>query len=861
MKQLLLISIILVICCSFTCTALGVVDTPEQAFSIVKSDVLEGTRGDLPVYVSDSVFPAGTVIRTFKGPFMTLDAPAWFAFIDLHPGANWEHECLFVLIDPISGESQSIEATRPPENINKLKHFQGVDIFGGKNVRPVSSVKSFAGRSIENCYAVILSGGASSGSNHVRYWNDCSSIYKTLVDTYGYLDENIIVAISDGTNPAPDQSNGGNSDPDLDGDGDDDIMYSCIRTNLNTIFSNLASTLDSSDTLFIFTTDHGNGQSGVPGQPTSMNLWNSEEIWDYEFAALLEPIQCREMILTLEPCFSGGFVNDVIDMNSTVPRVISTAANDHEYSWAMPPDYVYDTYVFHWTAAINWEDAYGNPVDADTNNDGEITMDEAYAYALDMDEDDEHPQYGEWPTGYGATLTMTGSGPTSDGTVKLKRDLYNCDDMIIITVEDLDLLGSGSVDVTIVSSSETTPETVSLAEVSDGRFEGTIATATGTPAADGILQVSPDDTITVSYYDENYGGAGPYTVTDTASVDCTQPVISNVMIADVSESSFIVTWTTSEPATSVVYYSDSPAPGIMMEDSDLVTDHSMNVTGLSDCTYYYVAVESTDAAANMASDDNGGAYYGVQTLELVTLLEANMDSDPGWTYENQWAWGVPTGSGGDPSSGYTGSSVVGYNLSGTYPNNLPQTHCTTQAFDCSTASQVYLSFWKWLGVESSTWDHASISASGDNGSSWTVVWDHTGSSTLPTSWSYVEYDISAVAAGNSQVKIRWTMGATDSSVVYCGWNIDDVLVSYTLPCTEPTPTPYVTCNHDGDVTCDGSITAGDAQLAFLIALGAYTPNEEENCAADCNEDGSCTAGDAQMIFMTALGTASCMDPM
>ena len=136
---------------------------------------------------------------------------------------------------------------------------------------------------------------------------------------------------------------------------------------------------------------------------------------------MLEPIQCREFIVTLEPCFSGGFVNDIVNMNSTVPRVVSTAANDMEYSWAMPPDYVYDTYVFHWTAAIEWMDAYGNPVDADTNNDGEITMDEAYQYALAMDQDDENPQYGEWPAGYGATLTMTGSGPTSDGTVKLKR--------------------------------------------------------------------------------------------------------------------------------------------------------------------------------------------------------------------------------------------------------------------------------------------------------------------------------------------------------------------------------------------------------------------------------------------------------
>ena len=91
-----------------------------------------------------------------------------------------------------------------------------------------------------------------------------------------------------------------------------------------------------------------------------------------------------------------------------------------------------------------------------------------------------------------------------------------------------------------------------MTEIGEGRFEGTIATATGSPVSDGILQVAANDTITVSYYDENYGGAGPYTVTDTATVDCTSPIISNVLITNISESAFTVTWTTDEPATSVV---------------------------------------------------------------------------------------------------------------------------------------------------------------------------------------------------------------------------------------------------------------------------------------------------------------------
>ncbi len=69
------------------------------------------------------------------------------------------------------------------------------------------------------------------------------------------------------------------------------------------------------------------------------------------------------------------------------------------------------------------------------------------------------------------------------------------------------------------------------------------------------------------------------------------------------------------------------------------------------------------------------------------------------------------------------------------------------------------------------------------------------------------------------------------------------------------------CIQNGDVNNDGTLTAEDAQLAFSITLGVYTPSYEEECAADCNGNGSVTAGDAQLIFSAALGIGSCVDLM
>ena len=161
----------------------------------------------------------------------------------------------------------------------------------------------------------------------------------------------------------------------------------------------------------------------------------------------------------------------------------------------------------------------------------------------------------------------------------------------------------------------------------------------------------------------------------------------------------------------------------------------------------------------------------------VPVITFDMDDNPGWTTQGLWAWGKPTGGGGehggpDPTAGYTGNKVYGYNLSGDYENYLSEKHLTTAAIDCSTLTQVQLKFWRWLGVEQPAYDHAYIRISND-GSNWTQIWENDKEIT-ESSWSQHAFDIAAVADNQPTVYIRWTMGDTDSGWRYCGWNIDDV---------------------------------------------------------------------------------------
>ena len=183
----------------------------------------------------------------------------------------------------------------------------------------------------------------------------------------------------------------------------------------------------------------------------------------------------------------------------------------------------------------------------------------------------------------------------------------------------------------------------------------------------------------------------------------------------------------------------------------------------------------------------GASNIATVTVNIMkTVYSADMDAEPGWTLDagkgsSVWQWGVPTGGGGqygnpDPTSGYSGSNVMGYNLTGDYANRISQTQwATTPPLDCSGFSKVYLKFYRWLNVEQASYDHAYIEVS-NNGNDWSRIWENT-SEVTDSDWLLQSFDISSIARGQSTVFIRWGMGPTDNTRKYSGWNIDDVEVS------------------------------------------------------------------------------------
>jgi len=162
------------------------------------------------------------------------------------------------------------------------------------------------------------------------------------------------------------------------------------------------------------------------------------------------------------------------------------------------------------------------------------------------------------------------------------------------------------------------------------------------------------------------------------------------------------------------------------------------------------------------------------------IYYTNMDTDPNWTFDEGWAWGVPTGQGswnGDPDAGYTDANVVGYNLDGDYVNSMDTTrYATLGPINCEGYTNIWLSFQRWLGVES-PYDKANIQVSND-GTNWVDIWTVGNYHISDDSWQLVEYKApSAVVDRQPAVYFRWGIGPTDDSVTYPGWNIDDVQIT------------------------------------------------------------------------------------
>ncbi len=194
----------------------------------------------------------------------------------------------------------------------------------------------------------------------------------------------------------------------------------------------------------------------------------------------------------------------------------------------------------------------------------------------------------------------------------------------------------------------------------------------------------------------------------------------------------------------------------------------------------YVARDSS-VLVRLQADNGTPVADALDTFETTTL----------WTLTGEWQISRPRGKGGagtvdgnggpDPAAAFGGIRVLGVDLIGAgaslgnYENNLGSAiTATSPSYDCTNSHNVHVQFKRWLGVEGSQFDHATVQAW--DGANWQVVWANPSDDLSDLSWQSVDYDVSQYADGNPAFKVRFTM-SSNGAKVFCGWNIDDLRIT------------------------------------------------------------------------------------
>ena len=389
------------------------------------------------------------------------------------------------------------------------------------------------------------------------------------------------------------------------------------------------------------------------------------------------------------------------------------------------------------------------------------------------------------------TLGNFGQGlqPCHAGQVEIDAPTFSCSDAVPFRVTDLDLnsdpLIAESTTLLVTSTTEIVAEPVIVTETGPNTsvFTGSIATAGGAPAPDGVLQVADGDLITTTYQDSDDGAGFPAVSYDIATADCAAAQVSGLRVTGVTQARATFEWSTSELADTVLEWGTTPALGNTDSASAFVADHSVMINKFDACGDVYFRVRGTDRYGNsFVADDHGQPFtfraFGIPGLYVLEDFE---NGAPGWTLGDEWETGAPGGLGGssglaDPSAAYNNDAVLGSDLSGlgAYPGDYEPSadvRARSPAYD-STA---------WTNTEVIVHRRLNVS-SGDTatmlfifGPQGIPFYRNDDEAVAESSWQVLSYDPSSVADGAPSFSIEFRV-ASNAAGQSSGWNIDDLII-------------------------------------------------------------------------------------
>ena len=193
----------------------------------------------------------------------------------------------------------------------------------------------------------------------------------------------------------------------------------------------------------------------------------------------------------------------------------------------------------------------------------------------------------------------------------------------------------------LITTSPTQQQTYTLSVSISPSGAGSVSPSSGEyePGVQVTLTATPASGYTFDYWDGDASGssAAVTIIMDSDKTilahfaDTTLPVISEVDISDIAESSATITWITDEPATSQIEYGKTTSYGSTIpSDEGLVTSHNVTLSDLEPNTTYHFRVRSKDATGNEGISGD----FTLTTSKGATEVGGIISSDTTWTQED-----------------------------------------------------------------------------------------------------------------------------------------------------------------------------------------------------------------------------------
>ncbi|MGE0089791.1 MAG: T9SS type A sorting domain-containing protein [Bacteroidales bacterium] len=211
---------------------------------------------------------------------------------------------------------------------------------------------------------------------------------------------------------------------------------------------------------------------------------------------------------------------------------------------------------------------------------------------------------------------------------------------------------------------------------------------------------------------------------------------------------------------------------ISHEKHENVLDAEIKIGSIKINSYYYPIIDESPTGSRVIYE---------------SIIFDDFETDKGWSFTGEFQRAKPLGLGGitkgspDPDFAVSGDTIIGTDLTGIgtsigdYENNLGSRAdmATSPYKSCKYYKDIYLYFDRWFNFD--TYDSATIDFNTKTANNWQKYWQSSGTS-INNEWSVVKYNVSNVLNRQDSVRIRFTVGPTNSFWIYSGWNIDNVVL-------------------------------------------------------------------------------------